>query len=134
MKSTEEVKRMLDSVDVVCPECGKRPEKCTYTTLPEGYARNEMACCHGTGSVMIHVDTGYVVDSTYANTSTAGGAAPAFIPLAFAAGAGTKGATVRTIGWLQEKLPVDDACTCDATSKQGGFWGKVKQCLSCLWH
>ena len=134
MKSADEVKRMLDSVDVVCPECGKRPEKCSYTTLEEGYARSDMACCHGTGSVMIHVDTGYVVDATYANTGKGQKHAPAYIPLTFAAGAGSGGAKVRTTGWLQEKLPVDASCSCDATARSGGFWGKVKECLSCLWH
>lgn len=131
MKSAEEVKRIVESFDVVCPECGKRPQKSFCTTMDGGYVKNEMACCHGKGAVTIHVETGRVVDATYANASKAGVAA-AYIPLAFVASARSDGPVTRTTGWLKEKLPMA-ACAHSAQEKSG-FWGWLRQCVSNLWH
>lgn len=132
MTSMEKAKQVLDKVDVKCPECGKRPVKQTLIGLDDGMARSEMACCHGSGYVMVHVDTGYVVDSTYRNT-VRNTSHPAYIPLVFV---GTKkaAATTRTIGWLNETLPVAAGAACCGAGKAPGFWGKVKRCLSGLWH
>lgn len=131
MASMEKARVVLDKVDVKCPECGKRPVKQTVIGLDDGMAKSEMSCCHGSGYVMVHVDTGQVVDSTYSN-SVRNTDHPAYIPLVFV---GTKQAgAVRTIGWLNEKLP-EALCAAGCGAGQvPGFWGKVKRCLSVLWH
>lgn len=132
MTSMEKAQQVLDKMDVKCPECGKRPVKQTLIGLDGGMARSDMACCHGCGYVMVHADTGHVVDSTYRNT-VRNAARPAYIPLVFVA---TKqaGPSTRTIGWLNEALPVMPGATASGAGKACGFWGKVKQCLSGLWH
>jgi hypothetical protein len=132
MKSMEEVKSLLDGVHVVCPECGKSPAKCTCVNLNNGFAMKEMACCHGTGSVTVHLDTGYVVDTIYRNADKAASVRPAYIPLVFVGGKPANGASTRTTGWLQEALPGDPDAPCAAAS--GGFWSKVKHCLSRFWN
>jgi hypothetical protein len=134
MKSTEEVKSMLDGVRVVCPECGKTPAKCTCVTMDNGFAKKELECCHGTGSVTMHVETGYVVDTIYRNADKAASVRPAYIPLVFVGGNKAGGSTVRTTGWLQEALPGDGTAPGHETSAPGGFWTKVKQCLSRFWN
>lgn len=134
MKSMEEVKSLLDGVRVVCPECGKTPAKCACVTMDNGFAKKELECCHGTGSVTMHVETGYVVDTIYRNADKAASVRQAYIPLVFTGDKKTAGATVRTIGWLQEPLPGDASAPCPASSAQNGFWAKIKHCLSRFWN
>jgi rubredoxin len=134
MTSLEEATHVLDGVDVKCPECGKKPAKQTVIGLDDGIAKSEMECCHGSGYVMVHVDTGYVVDAAYKNSNKSAAAQPAFIPLVFVGTKKTNGATTRTIGWLNEKLPVETAAPGCGAGKSAGFWGKVKRCLTSLWN
>lgn len=133
METMVEVQGLLDGVPVVCPECGKKPSKCACVDLKNGFARKDMACCHGTGSVTVHLATGRIVDTTYRNAVKTDAVAPAYIPLVFAAGAG-KGASVRVTGWLREPLPVDKTASCGTVASSDGFWTRVKHCLSRLWH
>lgn len=133
MSDVAEAKRVLDGMDVKCPECGKRPARQTIVALDGGMAKGEMTCCHGRGYVMVHVPTGHVVDSAYDNGSQTAVSHPAFIPMVFVAAPQAGGATVRTVGWLNEALPVAAGCAGDA-GKAEGFWGKVKRYCSGLWH
>jgi len=131
MEEMDAAKQALDKVTLVCPECGKKPVNCSVTNLPGGIVKEEISCCSGSGFVMVHAATGYVVDSVYKNANKAGAATPAFIPLVFAAQA--PGVSARTIGWLKETVPGAAASGC-CCSQGGGFWAKVKHCLSKFWN
>lgn len=130
MEATEAAKRALDKVTIVCPECGKKPGNCSMTQLNDGIVKEDITCCSGSGYVMVHEETGYVVDTRYKKANQPGAVPPAYIPLVFASGAGAGGATTRTIGWVRETLP--SAATSCCAGKSCGFWAKLKQCLSKL--
>lgn len=131
MEEMDMAKQALDKVTLVCPECGKKPANCSVTALREGIVKEDISCCSGTGFVMVHAATGRVVDSEYTNAKKPGAPMPAYIPLVFAA-APAGGATSRTIGWLKESLlGAGSGCAC---SKEGGFWARVKHCLSKFWN
>lgn len=134
MESTESAKSALDKVKIVCPECGKKPANCTVTQLADGIAKEELTCCSGSGYVMVHEQTGYVVGELYKKTSEPQAASPAYIPLPFAGGASVNSAGERVVGWVREKLPMAASCCCAASKASCGFWGKLKQCLSKLWN
>lgn len=130
MDATDMAKGALDNVTVVCPECGKKPTHCTATQLSDGIVKEDITCCGGAGYVMVHPQTGHVVDARYTKTSQPGATSPAYIPLVFAGGA--SGGT-RTLGWVRESLPRSGSC-CASSKAACGFWGKVKQCLSKILH
>jgi hypothetical protein len=118
-------------VHVVCPECGKSPAKCTCVNLNNGFAMKEMACCHGTGSVTVHL-TRLCGGHDLPERGQGRLGPTAYIPLVFVGGKPANGASTRTTGWLQEALPGDPDAPCAATT--AAFWSKVKHCLSRFWN
>ena len=131
MGVTEMAKSVLDNVTVVCPECGKKPTHCTTTQLSGGILKEDITCCSGSGYVMVHPQTGHIVDVRYTKTRQPGAASPAYIPLVFAGTCSSSG--TRTIGWVRESLSQPGAC-CASSKAARGFLGKVKQCLSKILH
>ena len=132
MESIEAAKKAFEKVTVVCPECGKKPGNCSMTQLKEGIAKEDISCCSGSGYVMVHEETGIVVDTLYKKANQPGAGAPAYIPLVFDSRAQAGGAKTRTIGWVKETLPGAGASCC-AESASCGFFGKLLRCLK-FWN
>ena len=133
MKSMEEVKSLLDGVHVVCPECGKSPAKCTCVNLNNGFAMKEMACCHGTGSVTVHLDTGYVVDTIYRERGQ-GRLGPTGL---YSAGVRRRQAGKRRLDAHHGLAPGGSARRSGrpgAPPPRAGSGSKVKHCLSWFWN